>query len=118
MLSAADAAVNDFLIVIAAGSAVTTMRGRDTTPFLSLRNASEQITYVASKLVKHRKFESCLSILCGSMAYVGIGAGLLPERIRNRRSQRLTLVVIRKFSFTCSRPFIPMRRANSGCVSR
>src|SRR3989442_14297601 len=116
MLSAGAVEVNGFFIVSPGRP-----RHRDgeaiPTSCWCLQNSSEQITYVARKLVKHRKFESCLSILCGSMGYVGIGEGLLPERIRNRRSQRLTLVVIRKFSFTCSRPFIPMRRANSRCVS-
>ena len=40
------------------------------------------------------------------------------SRMRNRRSQRFTFVVIRKFSLTCSFPFFPSCWANSGWVRR
>lgn len=42
----------------------------------------------------------------------------MPSRIWNSSSQRFKLTVIRKFSFACSRPFLPSCAANSGCVSR
>src|SRR5207302_1742189 len=54
----------------------------------------------------------------GTTARSGFTGLVMPSMIWNRMSQRLTLVVIRKFSLTCSRPFLPSCAAISGCVSR
>ena|ERR1700747_1345213 len=58
----------------------------------------------------------------GAEAYTSFkcvnGYALDEERIRNNITHRRAFVVIRKFSFTCSRPLRPNCAPNSECVNR
>jgi len=56
--------------------------------------------------------------LTGSMDGFDQGQAVRFSKIRSSNSQRRTLVVIRKFSLTCSRPLRPSCAANSGWVRR
>ena len=58
------------------------------------------------------------ALLLGSLIGTRYRVHANPSRMRNRRSQRLTLVVIKRFSLTCSRPFSPSCWAISGWVSK
>src|ERR1700686_646702 len=60
----------------------------------------------------------CPRYIYRAYAYRAAPRAFASSRMRKSKSQRFTLVVIRKFSLTCSRPLAPMRRAKSGCVSR